>query len=426
MNIYHYDYINGDELGYWQYAYRHHPSQYRWFWHFKYPSKSSWMKKCLFFNLFSIYGFFILIVFLFSLFLAYHLFSENPLFVLVPIVMCVPWFYDFIRSYYYAFVKPADIETALQDFAEVNGLEVTSKPSLDRFLVRKDEYVFELSYAYDDIWIRDMFNRKNLIVLKACYKTTDQTLINQHGLVTLPFERKFNEYCATLAPDNDLLLDEHQICSVYPVGTPQAIAGKAASNLIDVLTRFCLIIVSPTSASASHYIAARPVSAKKAFFHLLLAFVLFSGYIYSIYNRHAPADEVQKRVPIQTIPRYYLSQNGVKLSRYEPDTLLLYATITHNASNERGAICVTIDDEVHNDNLSDTLGYYREQNLVMLVSASQGLSSKILETVIGTNILSELPPISLMINQSDSVSTFRSDYYLNEEGRIKDRRSYSE
>lgn len=426
MNLYHYDYINGDELDYWQYSYRHHPSQHRWFWHFKYPSKSSWIKKCLFFNLFSIYGFFILIVFLFSLFLAYHLFSEHPLFVLVPIVMCVPWFYDFIRSYYYAFVKPADIETALQDFAEVNGLEVTSKPSLDRFLVRKDEYVFELSYAYDDIWIRDMFNRKNVIVLKACYKTTDQTLINQHGLVTLPFERKFNEYCATLAPDNDIILDEHQICAVYPVGTPQAVTGKAASNLIDVLTRFCLIIVSPTSENASHYIAARPVSAKKALFHLLLAFVLFSGCIYSIYNRHAPADDVQKRVPIQTILNYYLSQNGVKLSRYEPDTLLLYATITCNTSNERGAICVTIDDEMHNDNLSDTLGYYREQNLVMLVSASKGLSSEFIEPVIGANVLSGLPPISLMINQSDSISTFRSDYYLNDEGRIRDRKSYNE
>lgn len=421
MNLYHYDYINGDELGYWQYVYRHHPSRHSWFWHFKYSSKSSWIKKYLFFNL--SYGFFILI-----LFLACYLFGKLPLFfVLVPIVMGVPWwFYDCIRSYYYAFVKPADIETALQDFAEVNGLEVTSKPTLDRFMVRKDEYVFELSYAYDDIWIRDMFNRKNVIVLKACYKTTDQTLINQHGLVTLPFERKFNEYCATLAPDNDILLDEHQICAVYPVGTPQAVTGRAASNLIDVLTHFCLIIVSPTFESASHYIAARPVSAKNALFHLLLAFVLFSVYIYSIYNRHAPADDIQKSVPIQTIPNYYLSQNGVKLSRYEPDTLLFYATITYNTSNERGTICVTIDDETLSDTALDTLGYYRMHNMVILVSASQGLSSDFIEPVIGTNVLSGLPPISLMINQSDSISFFRSDYYLNDEGRIRDRKSYNE
>lgn len=426
MAIFHYDYINGDELGYWQYAYWHHPSQHRWFWHFKYPSKSSWIKKCLFFNLFSFYGFFILIFFLFSLFLAYHLFSENPLFVLVPIVMCVPWFYDFIRSYYYAFVKPADIETALQNFAEVNGLDVTSKPSLDRFLVRKNEYVFELSYAYDDIWIRDMFNRKNVIVLKACYKTTDQTLINQHGLVTLPFEQKFNEYCATLAPDNDILLDENHICAVYAVSTPQADMGKATSNIIDVLIHFGLTVISPTSESDSHYITAKPVSSKKVILSLLLTVALLFGWIYSIYYRSNSADYVPERVPIQMIPKYYFSQNDVMLSRYEPDTLLFYATITYDASNERGPICVIIDDETQFDNLTDTLGYYRECNLVMLVSASQGLSSKILKTVIGTNVLSELPPISLMMNQNDSVSTFRSDYYLDEEGSIKDRISYRE
>lgn len=426
MSIFHYDYIDGDELSNWQYVRQHLPSSHCWFWHFKYATKRSWLKKCLFFNLFSINGIIISVCFIFSIFLTYSIVAAYPIFILIPILACVPWIFDFTRTYYYSFVKPKDIEATLLDFVKSNRLEVIYKPSLDRYIVRKDGYELELSYAYDDIWIRDLFNRKNLIVIKACYKTTDQSLINQHGLVTLPFEQKFNEYCATLAPGSDILLDEHHICALLPIGTSRSVTGKAVTSIIDVLNHFGLTVISPTSRSASRHIMARPATAGKVTFYLLLIFVMIFGRIYLSIERGTAAQEVPESVAIQTIPHYYLSQNGVKLSRYEPDTLLFYATITYNASNERGAICVTIDDETQSDTALDTLGYYRMHNMVILVSASQGLSSEFIEPVIGTNVLSGLPPISLMKDQSDSISTFRSDYYLNEEGRLRDRKSYNE
>lgn len=99
MNIYHYDYINGDELGYWQYANKHHPSQHNWFWHFTYATRRSWLKKCLFFNLLSINGIIILVCFVFLSLLAHHLFAVSPFVLLLPILACVPWVYERGRSH---------------------------------------------------------------------------------------------------------------------------------------------------------------------------------------------------------------------------------------------------------------------------------------------------------------------------------------
>lgn len=327
MYITYYDYIDGDKLNYRQYFSKHYPYRNYRFWHFTYSSKRSWLKKSVLFNTFSLIGFFSLLYFLIGILTLcveerdYWL-SFGLLFVAIVVPL-----YDFICSYYYSFVKPRQIKVALQEFIESNRLELIEEHSLDRYLVRKDGYVFEVAYAYENIFIQNLFNRRDLLIVRLCYATTNPLLINQHGLVTLPFERQFKEYCSTLQLDSYLFLDEHQISAAYPMNSSSSATSTVIESVIDVLTHFGLSAIAPDSFSRfCHYtIGGDHKTLKSTLYALCIIFVYIAVIIVCLYlgNNHQYSTRgFPESDPIDRISEYFLIQNDIDLEKYEPDTLL--------------------------------------------------------------------------------------------------------